>query len=331
MTKRPIPPSSAQYFAAIDLGSRNCRLLVSKYQNGVIENLEAVSKFVCLAQNLSKTKRLSFESMERAYDALVGFKKRLRHYPNITTLAITTAASRVAENTHFFLARVKEEVGMDMHIISSQDEAHFAALGCTELIDSSKKYALIFDIGGGSTEVIFARIHESGMPVPLHTLSMPLGVVSLAEDLETFTYTKYNDIVRNACSLTASFLDELDFFYDLPEEDLQIIGTSGTITTISALDQNLKHYDRDRVDGAVLHPENIESVIKYVQLMDQDQRLIHPCIGQSRDDLILGGLAIFEGIYKALPNLPVTVTDRGVRDGIVYALAHHELFQKNHG
>ncbi len=315
-----------KFYAAIDLGSRNCRLLLSKSKDGVIENLEAMSNFVCLAENLSTTNKLSFEAMERAYDSLAGFKKKIHQYPNVTILAVTTAASRLAENSDLFLKRVRENIGIDMKIISSQEEAHFAALGCTELLDRQKDFALIFDIGGGSTEVIFARIHDNGMPVPIDSISMPLGVVSLAEKLQTFTFKTYNETVAHAYNMTADFLGQHDVLSSIPEDKLQIIGTSGTTTTISALDQNLKFYDRDKVDGAQLQPENIDRVIKHVQLMGREERLLHPCIGQSRDDLILGGLAIFEGIYKALPDLPVTVTDRGVRDGIIYALANHDRF-----
>ena len=146
----------------------------------------------------------------------------------------------------------------------------------------------------------------------------------LAEDVNHATFKNYSQTVDRVLSYTVPFAQKHHIAELVLGDQVQLIGTSGTITTVSALHQNLKFYDREKVDGSILSFDDIEKTIKHVQLMNQDQRLIHPCIGQSRDDLILGGLAIFEGIYKAFPGLSVTVTDRGVRDGIVYALAYPE-------
>lgn len=316
-----------QYFAAIDLGSRNCRLLIAKKTLYGLENIEATSRFVCLAENITRTKKLSFEAMERAYESLEAFQKKIAQYPNITTLAVATAASRIAENSAAFLERVKDGLDLDLQIIASEEEAYFATLGCAPLISHKKKYALIFDIGGGSTEVIFADHSEPGFPKPIDSISMDLGVVSLAEELQQFTFQTYGAVVRDAATQTRQFVERNHIQDHVDSESIQVIGTSGTITTISALHQNLKFYEREKVDGSVLSAEDIERVIKHVQLMDKEERLLHPCIGQSRDDLILGGLAIFEGIYSAFLGLPVMATDRGVRDGIVYALANHHHFK----
>ncbi len=316
------------YFAAIDLGSRNCRLLLVKKTECGTETLEATSRFVCLAENITRTKKLSFEAMERAIDALASFQKKIKHYPNLTTLAVTTAASRIAENSQLFRTRVKEELALDLHVISSKEEAYFATLGCAELMDSNKKFALIFDIGGGSTEVIFADTTIPGFPKPIDSISMEKGVVSLAEDLEYFTFKKYSDTINSVHKQTLDFIDKHNIQQLIDEDKIQLIGTSGTTTTISALHQNLKFYDRTKIDGSIMTPDNIDRVIKQIQLMSTEERLLHPCIGQSRDDLILGGLAIFEGIYKTFPNMNVMATDRGVRDGIVHALSNPDHFQK---
>jgi len=315
------------YFAAIDLGSRNCRLLLAKKTEGGIEILEATSRFVCLAEQITRTNKLSFEAMERAVEALASFQKKLKHYPNMTTLAVTTAASRIAENSELFLARVKEELNLDLHVISSKEEAHFATLGCAELMAPDKDFAIIFDIGGGSTEVIFADITTPGFPKPIDSISMNKGVVSIAEELVCFTFEKYSDTINSVHEKTLDFVDKHNIQRLIDEDKIQLIGTSGTTTTISALHQNLKFYDREKVDGSIMKPDDIERVIKHVQLMSTEERLLHPCIGQARDDLILGGLAIFEGIYKTFPNMSVMATDRGVRDGIIHALANPERFQ----
>ena len=313
-----------KYFAAIDLGSRNCRLLVSKKTDQGIENLEATSRFVCLGERLNKTHHLSFEAMDRAVETLELFQKKIKRYQNVTTLAVTTAATRNAQNSATFLARVKGELGLDLQVISTEQEALFATLGCAELVESHYKRAVIFDIGGGSTEVIFADVTDSDCPRLIDSISIPIGVVPLAEDINHATFKNYSQTVERVLSYTVPFAAKHHIAELVSGDQVQLIGTSGTITTVSALHQNLKFYDREKVDGSILSFDDIDKTIKHVQLMSKDQRLVHPCIGQSRDDLILGGLAIFEGIYKAFPGLSVTVTDRGVRDGIVYALAYPE-------
>lgn len=324
--------TSKCYFAAIDLGSRNCRLLISKKvlssdgpsSKDALKNIDATSRFVCLGENLTKTNTLSDAAIERALDALAVFQKKIARYPHIETLAVATAATRNAQNSTFFLKQVKQSLGLDLKIISSQEEALYATLGCAELVNKKYDKALIFDIGGGSTEVILADFQNHDSPRILDSISIPMGVVSLAEEQGHRTFKAYSKTVKDVLSYTQPFCEKHNIIDLIARDHVQLIGTSGTITTVSALHQNLKFYDRNKVDGSILQFSDIENTIKHVQLMGRDERLLHPCIGQSRDDLILGGLAIFEGIYKAFPNLPVTVTDRGVRDGIIYALAYPE-------
>lgn len=323
------------YFAAIDLGSRNCRLLISKKTiasaktvgETSLDNIEATSRFVCLGENLAKTNKLSDAAMERALETLEAFQKRISHYGNVQLLAVTTAATRMAKNSNAFLRQVKKKLNLDLKVISSEEEALYATLGCAELVDDKYNNAIIFDIGGGSTEVILADFTDHDTPHIIASISIPMGVVSLAEDQDHTTFKTYSKTVEDILSYTQPFCEKHGIMDLIAKDQVQLIGTSGTITTVSALHQNLKFYDRDKVDGSILSFADIESTIKHVQLMGQEERLLHPCIGHSRDDLILGGLAIFEGIYKAFPNLPVTVTDRGVRDGIVYALAYPERFE----
>jgi len=329
MTKQPAKPHNAvqaapSYIAAIDLGTRNCRLLISKKTGTGLEKIEGTSRFVCLGEKISKTHTLSPDAMDRAVTNLGLFLKKISHYDNITYMAVTTDATRRAKNSDAFLNRVHRELDLDLRVISSEEEAYYATLGCAERVDEKYNNVIIFDIGGGSTEVIFADFSAPDCPRIRESISIPLGVVSLAEDLAHKTFKKYAQIVDQVLSYTEPFCQKYHIPDLIEQNSVQLIGTSGTITTISALHQNLKFYDRDKVDGSVLHFEDIDKTIKHIQLMSPEERLLHPCIGQARDDLILGGLAIFEGIYRAFPNLPVTVTDRGVRDGIVYALAYPE-------
>jgi exopolyphosphatase/guanosine-5'-triphosphate,3'-diphosphate pyrophosphatase len=317
-----------KYFAAIDLGSRNCRLLVAKEEQGRLETLEAFSRFVCLGEGVSRTQKLSKKSMDRAIVALHHCVKKMAPYTPLKSLAVTTAATRQAQNSQQFLSRVTREVGVDLQIITPEEEAFYAVLGCQELVHAHTDYAIIFDIGGGSTELILADFRTKESPQVLDVASIPLGVVNLSEGEDPLTFKHYSATVNKVLKWSCQFSEKNNLPDLMETARVQFVGTSGTTTTVAALHQNLRFYDRSKIDGSELTYENLENVIKYVQLLSPEERLMHPCIGQAQDDLILGGLSVFEGIYKMCPSLTLTVTDRGLRDGIVYALANHAILQR---
>ena len=328
----PTPPfKSAKFYGAIDLGSQNCRLIISERQDGQLANVEAFSRFVCLGEGVARTQKLSKKAMERALPVLELCAKKLHAYTDISYFAVATAAARNAINASSFLKRVERETGITLHVITPQQEALFAALGSLPLIPPSTKQALIFDIGGGSTELMLLDLAVPNAPQLIDAISMPYGVVSLAEtmlqaSLTATSFKTYAQTVAEIQALAENFAAKNNLL-DPDVNTVQLVGTSGTTTTVAALHYNLRFYDRLKIEGTQLSFKNLKSVIHFVHSMQPEERLRHPCIGQSKNDLILGGLAIFEGIFSAWSTLPLTVTDRGVRDGIVYALANYETYE----
>jgi exopolyphosphatase/guanosine-5'-triphosphate,3'-diphosphate pyrophosphatase len=325
------PFESARYYGAIDLGSQNCRLIIAERQNGKLASVETFSRFVCLGEGVARTQKLSKRAMERALPVLTTCAKKLHSYPNTVYFAVATAAARNAVNALHFIKRVEREIGISLHIITSQQEALFAALGSLPLIHPSTKQALIFDIGGGSTELMLLNLDIPDTPQLVDAISMPYGVVSLAEVMQqaSLTATSFRAYAQTVAEIQA-LAENFAIKNNLLSPDLktvQLVGTSGTTTTVAALHYNLRFYDRTKIEGTQLSFDNLKSVIHFVHSMQLEERLRHPCIGQAKNDLILGGLAIFEGIFSVWPSLPLTVTDRGVRDGIVYALANYETYE----
>lgn len=312
-----------QIFGAIDLGSRNCRLLIAEKElDRPPLHLDSVSRVVCLGEGVARTGRLSKVAMDRALEGLSYCVKRMKQYNPQAFRIVSTEACRRAQNQRQFLNRVRREIGIDLEVISFEEEALFTLFGCYDMVAPGSEYALIFDIGGGSTEIIWAKIIPHQRPELIDCVSIPHGVVSLAESFKTNVFQHYQEICEETYGIAKAFSLKNEIDQIGGTKNVQFIGTSGTTTTIAAVHLNLRFYDRDKIDGTSLTFKEAESVIKYIQLLSSEERLIHPCIGSSKDDLILGGLAIFDGIYKAWPQFPMTVTDRGVRDGIIYDLVN---------
>lgn len=310
-------------FGAIDLGSRNCRLLVSQRNSDKsLINVDSVSRVVCLGEGISRTGRLSKQAMDRAVEALSYCVKRMKQHAPEDFRIVSTEACRRAQNQAQFLKRVQREIGIDLEVISFEEEALFTLYGCSEMVETKTDYVLIFDIGGGSTEIIWAKVSAGQKPELIDCVSIPHGVVSLAESFRTDVLRNYQEICEETHTIAKVFSIKNDIDQIALEKNVQFIGTSGTTTTIAAVHLNLRFYDRSKIDGISLTFKEVESVIKYIQLLSSEERLIHPCIGSSKDDLILGGLAIFDGIYRTWQQLSMTVTDRGVRDGIIYDLVN---------
>lgn len=313
--------ANVKYFGAIDLGSRNCRLLIVAKNGNDLKTVATLSKSVGLGEGVRRTNRLSKKSMDRAILALAQCVKKMQQYSPITFTSVATEACRRATNQTQFLKRVHREIGIELKVINYEEEARYALLGCRELIQPETKYVLIFDIGGGSTEVVWASI-EQGLPGRvIDCVSIPYGVVSLSDSFKSEVLVNYNNTREAVETIARDFCNTNQINQIATYSKVQLMATSGITTTISALKQNLRFYDRTKVDGTTLTFDDIQGSIKYIQLMRPEERALHPCIGLNNDDLLLGGLAICDGLYRAWPELQLTVTDRGVRDGMVYALA----------
>jgi exopolyphosphatase / guanosine-5'-triphosphate,3'-diphosphate pyrophosphatase len=234
---------------------------------------------------------------------------------------IATEACRAAQNGREFLARVTEELGLVLEVIDRETEACLAATGCTPLVDPQAEGAILFDIGGGSSELVrLSRSHKAsgGPPLPqiCGWISVPHGVVTLAERFGGITVTResYEAMVQEITGMIAPFVREHG---GAMTNTIHMLGTSGTVTTIAGVHLNLKRYDRNRVDGCWMYAHEVDAVVERLLAMSYDERVASPCIGAERADLVLAGCAILDAIRRAFPCPRLRVADRGLREGML--------------
>lgn len=306
------------YLAAIDLGSNTCRLLVARPQGTGYKVVDSFSRVIRLGLGIKNSGVLLDESMQRAIDALKQCATKLQKYDIASFRAVATEACRQAKNKDIFLSRVRKETGIKLEIIPEYEEARLALKGCTGLVDKRYEFVLGFDIGGCSTEVMWARnIGELTGNQVIDWISIPYGVLSLLDASGGYPSAFYDEIrarVKKELSLIHAHQDILKA---IEEGKVQTIGSSGTTTTIAAIYLNLAYYDRTAVDGAILPVESLHAIADRMRFLPARDRAIHPCIGPGRSEVVIGGLAILQGICDTWPISAITVADRGVRDGIL--------------
>lgn len=308
-------------YAALDLGTNNCRLLVARPSGDGFHVVDAFSRIVRLGEGVSSSKRLSEPAIGRAIAALAICRSKMKNKGVTRARLIATEACRTAENGTEFLVRVADELGLELEVIDRETEACLAATGCTPLIDPQAAGAVLFDIGGGSSELVrLARSQRSrgGPPLPQIRgwISVPHGVVTLAERYGGITVTResYDAMVGEVAALIAPFVREHG---GDGTSGIHMLGTSGTVTTIAGVHLNLKRYDRNRVDGCWMSAEEINAVVERLLAMSYEERVASPCIGAERADLVLAGCAILEAIRRAFPCPRLRVADRGLREGML--------------
>ena len=315
-------------YAALDLGTNNCRLLVARPSGDGFRVVDAFSRIVRLGEGVSLTGRLSDAAVDRAIAALAVCRSKMKNKGVTRARLIATEACRAAQNGVEFLARVAEELGLVLEVIDRETEACLAATGCTPLVDPEAEGAILFDIGGGSSELVrLSRSHKTsgGPPLPQIRgwISVPHGVVTLAERFGGITVTResYEAMVLEVAGLIAPFVREHSG--DLTNA-IHMLGTSGTVTTIAGVHLNLKRYDRNRVDGCWMSAEEINAVVERLLAMSYDERVASPCIGAERADLVLAGCAILEAIRRAFPCPRLRVADRGLREGMLVQMMRED-------
>lgn len=308
-------------FAALDLGSNNCRLLVARASDGGFTVIDAFSRIVRLGEGLAEgAPMLSQPAQRRAVKALTVCAAKMRRRGVGAARCVATEACRRAANAPAFVHRVRRQTGIALEVISVQEEAELAVAGCAPLFDADARHALIFDIGGGSTELIWVRI--AGGARLLGAWSMPCGVLSLAERHGGDRYGRadYEAMVDRVSAMIAPFEARHRIADEVARGRVQMIGTSGTVTTLAGIEMGLACYDRARVDGVSLGFAALARVSRALAEMGYDARAGHPCIGRERADLVVGGCAVLEAICRAWPVGSLTVADRGLREGILYGL-----------
>ena len=329
VTPSKITPASyvpRQAYAAIDLGTNNCRLLIARPYDDSFVVIDAFSRVVRLGEGLAQTGELSQAAMDRAVNALRICADKLRKRNVHLARSVATEACRRATNGVEFITRVREETGIVLDIISAEEEARLAVLGCHILLEDGDGPAVIFDIGGGSTElVLIEQGGADGDPIPriVDWQSVPWGVVSLSETvgdesteeaLRLERYARMKQLVSDSFSTFATRLEK----HRAP--DLRLLGTSGTVTTLASLHLELPQYDRRAVDGLIVPADAMRDISTRLSTMGPDDRRQLACIGNERADLVVAGCAILEAILDIWPASRLGVADRGIREGILRSL-----------
>ncbi|HHS88987.1 MAG TPA: Ppx/GppA family phosphatase [Rhodobacteraceae bacterium] len=337
----PHRPDSAGLYAALDLGTNSCRMLVAQPRGNQFHVVDSFSKSVQLGQGLEKSGRLSRTSMERTVQALRICRKKIEHHQVRRMRLVATEACRRAENAGEFIRYVKRETGLQLEIIEPEEEARLAVISCASLGSTHTEQLLVVDIGGGSTELVWIdlsnvpRVDRPKAIMRLHTgfkpgtspfphakvvdwISVPLGVATLRD--------QFNDVEDDSArfALMSWFFEEnLSSFSPYSavqqKEGFQIIGTSGTVTTVAASHLGLRRYERNKVDGLRMTGEQIDAVIRNYLIMGPDGRRADPRIGRDRHALIMSGAAILQALLRVWPTDRLSVADRGLREGLLYA------------
>ncbi len=308
-------------FGAIDLGSSNCRLLVARPCNNGFKVVDAFSRVVRLGEGVREKGYLCQGAMDRAIDALRICAKKLRKHPGIKLRAVATEACRSADNRDDFVRQVEAETGISLDIINPEEESRLALQACSALLDE-RPYAIVFDIGGGSTEICWIKVAKTGETSCVETLSMPCGVLCLTE-----RYASVENRRDRFEAMRSEIRERLEDFAQrnccsdiLDDNKVQMIGTSGTVTTFCGIALGLERYERHKVDGSDLRFDDAERVTELLLRMEADKRKGHPCIGNQRAELMDAGAAIFAAIRDIWPLATLKVADRGLREGILVDL-----------
>ncbi len=312
-------PAGATY-AALDLGTNNCRLLIARPTVDGFRVIDAFSRIIRLGEGVAASGSISEAAIARAIDALLVCRDKIRAREVTHARLIATEACRAAGNGAAFRARVASETGLDLEIVDSAAEARLAAAGCTELFDPAAAGVILFDIGGGSSELVrLGRPNGArrGPPKPdiVGWASLPVGVVTLAERYGGTVVPRevYDAMVEEV----AVFVEDFAAAHRVDLSRFHMLGTSGTVTTIAGVFLNLKRYDRRRVDGCWLSDVEISRVVGELMAMTFAERTANPCIGVERADLVLAGCAILDAIRRAFPCARLRVADRGLREGML--------------
>ncbi|GBQ91956.1 exopolyphosphatase [Asaia krungthepensis NRIC 0535] len=290
------------------------------------------NRMVCLGEGLIETGELSSHAMDRAVRTLEAYAARMDGLAALQVRAVATEACRRAMNRDVFLSRVQAETGLSLEIISPREEVELAVEGCRALLHRNPrggKRAIVFDIGGGSTEVAWLRLTPDTHDHEVVSLvSLPFGVVTLAEHFghrrnggSPGTVASYEDMVRLVQQPLLAFERVHQISREMQRGDVQMLGTSGTVTTLASMAQNLERYNRHAVDGFLLNSTAAHDAMALVRSTAQGGQAAPAGLSPDRQHYMLPGCAIFDAIHRIWPAEQIIVADRGLRDGMVARMA----------
>ena len=318
-------------YAALDLGTNNCRLLIARDQGDSFRIIDSYSRVVRLGQGLAASGQLSDESMDAAVEAIKVCASKMKAKRVKRWRCVATEACRRASNGEVFLKRVKEETGISLEVISPRVESRLAVMGCINLVDPTKDVALVIDIGGGSTELSWVDVRKLKDDTANHRLhrppisawaSLPIGVVTLTErvpetDDKTTWYSALKDVVHETIKEQGCATRFTNLFQ---QGRGHLIGTSGTITSLAGIHLKLPYYQRAKVDGLWLRSVDAVAVARDMGSRSFAERAEEPCIGTDRAHLLVAGCAIIDVLCEMWPSKMIRVADRGLREGMLIGL-----------
>jgi exopolyphosphatase / guanosine-5'-triphosphate,3'-diphosphate pyrophosphatase len=318
-------PAEPGVYAALDLGTNNCRLLIARPSGDGFRVVDSFSRIIRLGEGISATGSISEAAIERAIAALSICSDKIRYRKARRLRLIATEACRAADNADSFRQRVAAETDIKLEVIDRETEATLAVVGCSPLLDPKGRGAILFDIGGGSTELV--RIErdpdvQDAAPRIKAWMSIPLGVVTIAEHFggRDVTHESYARMVQEVAQYVAPFAAE----HGADLRGMHMLGTSGTVTTLAGIHLNLARYDRRRIDGIWMNDADISGTIARLLDMSYQQRASNNCISVERADLVLAGCAILDAIRNAFPLPRLRVADRGLREGMLVEMMRED-------
>lgn len=313
-----------EVFASIDLGTNNCRLMIAKPTAEGFYVIDSYSQVTRLGEGLVSNEVLSEKAMERTFKALEKCKRKLSKYQITRSHFVATEACRRAKNGVDFMADIKKKLGLDFDIVTPEQESALSVAGCLPLVKPKTKTLIVFDIGGGSSEISVSNVKPNGDVDVIGVISLPIGVLTVSEG---FTGTDISDrakktIEDKVTSAMAAFDAKHKVHEKIQKGAVQIIGTSGTVTCLGAFHLDLPRYNRNAVDGLTMSFEQVNKALKNIAGLSNLERIAHPCIGPQRGLLTSAGCVILDAICNFWKIDELTVADRGLREGILLDLIH---------
>lgn len=312
-------------YAAIDLGTNNCRLLVAVPEDDAFRVVDSYSRIVRLGEGLAGSGGLCEDAMQRTIEALKVCAGVMNRQDVKRYRAVATEACRRGGNAPQFVDRVRDETGIELETVSCEGEVTLTFAGCSPLLDRDKAHGMVLDIGGGSSELMWIDQSDGEARVAAYH-SIPEGVVTLAERYggDCIGPALYDDIVADIASHLDRFPAAAEADAAAAEDELTMLGTSGTVTTLGAMHLGLKRYDRTRVDGMVIDFDSIARLSRRLAELDCATRSRNPCIGNDRADLVVMGCSILEAVCRRWPVGRMRVADRGIREGLLYGMIRED-------
>ncbi|HCW92425.1 MAG TPA: hypothetical protein DHM44_01950 [Flexistipes sinusarabici] len=299
--------------AGVDIGSNSFRLIIADIEDDkILKIVHEERTIIRLAEGLIETGRLKKENIDHSVEVLSSFRKKINEFGVNKFKFVATSAVREAENASEFLDKLAKK-GIYISVIDGKYEGLLTFKGVNAAIDITGKNVLIFDIGGGSTELIFV---DNGKVKTVE--STELGVVKLSN---LYDFKKIVD-GKTIAKVESNVKKVLGNFYFSKEDVQKAAATAGTATTVAAIDMGLKDYDYRKVNGYTIDISKIKSILKELAGMPFEKRTSVTGLEKGREDLIIGGIIIMLSILEIAGTNKVTISDFGVREGIVIAAAN---------